>query len=66
MGRPRRVFTFRCGKGHQFDRPFPLNVKLEDEDETTCEECLKTQVLETAYVVDIRFEEERRRERRNP
>jgi hypothetical protein len=50
----RKLFTYKCPKGHVTHVMFNPGIKIEDEDETTCSECLKTNVLEHAYVVFVR------------
>jgi hypothetical protein len=53
MGRTRHLFIFKCSKGHETEKIFPLGTRLEDYDETTCAECLKTNVVARAFVVFI-------------
>lgn len=47
------VYTFKCDRGHVTERVFPPGTRVDDNDETTCDECLKSSVVATAYVVWI-------------
>jgi hypothetical protein len=53
MAATRNLYLFKCPKGHQTEATYPLGARIEDIDETTCAECLKTGVLTTAYIVFI-------------
>ena len=53
MGKTQSVYTFKCTKGHVFDRAVSLGTCIDDYDETTCDVCLKTQVVTTAYVISV-------------
>jgi hypothetical protein len=53
MPRTRHLFRFKCANGHVTEKSFPLGTRLEDEDETTCVECLKRGILKPAYVIFI-------------
>lgn len=48
-----RLFTFKCSKGHETQRLFPPGTTVDEEDETTCEECLDDNETERAYVVFV-------------
>lgn len=54
MTAARNVFQFKCKHGHLTEKTFALGTRVDDEDETTCSECLKKNILESAYVVSIR------------
>ena len=51
MGATGRTFVYKCTKGHVTKKSFPLGTKFDDEDETTCSECLKKSDLKPAYLV---------------
>lgn len=51
MSATRRIFSYKCKKGHLTTKTFPLGTRFDDNDETECAECLKQDVLETAYLV---------------
>jgi hypothetical protein len=53
MPRTRHLYIFKCFKGHQTEKTMPLGTPLENQDEVVCSECLKNNILATAYVVFI-------------
>lgn len=53
MARTKNLWIFKCAKGHKIETLYPLGTPIEDVDETTCAECLKTGAVERAYVVFI-------------
>ena len=55
MGATRRRFTFKCIKGHLTQKFFMLGTRIDDYDETTCEECLKSMEVRPAYIVCADF-----------
>ncbi len=55
MPATRRRFTFKCAKGHLTQKLFMLGVSIEDYDETTCEECLKSMEVRPAYIIGADF-----------
>ena len=59
MGRTRHRFIFKCEQGHVTYEMFPLGTKFDDHDETTCQECLKTQNVKRAYLVYAEFTEDK-------
>jgi len=48
------VFTFKCSQGHQMEVEFPFDTKIDDEDETTCSQCLAEGDVKPAYVVAVK------------
>jgi hypothetical protein len=56
-----QVYTFKCSKGHVTHIIFKPGTRIDDEDETTCRECMKKNVLEPAYVVFVRPETDKER-----
>lgn len=51
MAKIRRLFSYKCEKGHAMSKWFPLGTRVSDHDETTCAECLKINEVRPAYVV---------------
>ncbi len=47
-------FTFKCWQGHEMKVTFPSGTKVEDEDETTCSQCLAAGDVKAAYVVAVK------------
>jgi hypothetical protein len=69
MAGTRRVFVFKCSKGHITEKFFMLGTRIDDYDETTCIECLGAQEVRPAYVISVDFcagAEMKKRERKNP
>ena len=62
MSGMRQLYTFKCPKGHVTHIMFPSGTKIDDEDETTCAECLKTNAVAAAYVVFVRAETDKERQ----
>ena len=52
------LFSFKCEKGHLMKVLFPPGTRIDDEDETTCTECLDAQEVKPAYVVCVEFKPE--------
>ena len=55
MGATKRRFTFKCSKGHLTQKLFMLGTRIDDYDETTCVECLKSLEVRPAYIVFADF-----------
>lgn len=53
MTATRNIFQFKCKQGHLMEKTFALGTRVDDEDETTCAECLTRGIVEPAYVVLI-------------
>jgi hypothetical protein len=51
MGTTRRRFIYKCEQGHLTTKIFPLGTRLDDEDETTCLECLKVSEVKATYLI---------------
>ena len=51
MAKIRRCFSYKCEKGHVMTKWFPLGTRVDDFDEATCAQCLKTGDVGIAYVV---------------
>jgi hypothetical protein len=52
MSATRRLFTYKCRKGHVSEQQFPLGTRLDDHDEIACSQCIvKSDALEPAYLV---------------
>jgi hypothetical protein len=49
----RHRYTFKCEVGHETEKIFPPGTRIDENDETTCLECLKKGDLKTAYVIFI-------------
>lgn len=59
MSRIRRLFTFKCVKGHVMEKTYPIGTRLDDYDETTCTECLNASEVKPAYLVFARDKSEK-------
>jgi hypothetical protein len=55
MAATRQRFTFKCSKGHITEKFFRLGTRIDDYDETTCAECLKSMEVRPAYIVFVDF-----------
>jgi hypothetical protein len=55
MGTTKQRFIFKCAKGHITQKLFMLGTKIDEYDETTCDECLKSLEVRPAYVVSVDF-----------
>lgn len=53
MAATRRMFAYKCSKGHLTSATFPLGTRMDDFDERPCTECIKVDVLETAYLIYV-------------
>jgi len=51
MGATRRLFRYKCVKGHVTEMDFPLGTRFDDYDETPCEKCLKKSDVNPAYLI---------------
>jgi hypothetical protein len=51
MGATRRLFRYKCVKGHVTEKSFPLGTRFDDYDEIPCPECIKKSAVQTAYLI---------------
>jgi hypothetical protein len=51
MGATRRLLTYKCEKGHVMQKTYPLGVRFDDVDETTCSECLAVSEVKKAFLM---------------